>query len=328
MLNLERLRALHAVATHGSLNAAADALNVTPSAVSQQLGKLEEEVGERLLERRGRGIGLTDAATLLSSHAARAFSVLAQAEAELDARRSAVAGRLTVAAFATAARGLATAALQQLGAAHPALEVTLHEMEPGESVPLLARGTVDLVVAQDWANAPLALPEGLHKAPLLDDVADIALPRRHRLAGRTTIALEDLAGEPWITWPSGSICHDWLMHTLRQHGHDPQVRHTALEHATQLALVAAGMGAAVLPRLGRGPVPAGVRMVGVSPTLHRHVYAIWRADASRRTAITAGVKALTVVASSLQLGPGGARRAGTPQRLRAVEKRRGQRRLD
>ncbi len=201
MLNLERLRALHAVATHGSLNAAANALNVTPSAVSQQIGKLEEEVGERLLERRGRGIGLTDAAALLSERAARALSVLAEAEAELDARRAAVAGRLSVAAFATAARGLAPAALQRLRQAHPALDVSLHEMEPGDSVPLLARGGVDLVVVQDWANAPLALPGGLHKAPLLDDVADIALPRGHRLAGRATIALDELAGEPWITWP-------------------------------------------------------------------------------------------------------------------------------
>lgn len=311
MLNLERLRALHAVATHGSLNAAANALNVTPSAVSQQIGKLEEEVGERLLERRGRGIGLTDAAALLSERAGRALSVLAEAEAELDARRAEVAGRLSVAAFATAARGLAPAALQRLRQAHPALDVSLHEMEPGDSVPLLARGGVDLVVVQDWANAPLALPGGLHKAPLLDDVADIALPRGHRLAGRATIALDELAGEPWITWPLGSICHDWLMHTLRRHGHDPQVRHTALEYATQLALVAAGLGAAVLPRLGRGALPAGVRVVPVTPALRRHVYAIWRADASRRTAITAALEAFGLAAGRAE-SPGprsaGARR--------------------
>jgi DNA-binding transcriptional LysR family regulator len=173
-------------------------------------------------------------------------------------------------------------------------------MEPGDSIPELERGSLDLVVAQDWAGAPLALPEGLAKAPLLDDVADIALPRGHRLAGRTSIALEDLAGEPWITWPLGSICHDWLRQTLRRHGHDPLVRHTASEYATQLALVAAGLGAAVLPRLGRGPVPAGVRVVGVRPALHRHVYAIWRADATRRTAITAAVAAFTLEATALR----------------------------
>jgi DNA-binding transcriptional LysR family regulator len=299
MLSLERLRTLHAVATHGSLIAAAEALNVTTSAVSQALSKLEEEVGERLLERRGRGVGLTDAATLLSAHAARALSTLAEAEAELDARRGQVAGQLTLGVFATAARGLAPDVLRRMQQAHPDLQVTLHELEPKDSLPLLERGDMDLVVAQDWVNAPLALPAGLVKAPLLDDVADIALPRRHRLAGRKTIALDDLAGEPWITWPLGSICHDWLMQTLRRHGHDPVVRHTAFEYATQLALVAAGLGLAVLPRLGRGPVPRGVRVMGVTPTLHRHVYAIWRADASRRTAITATVEAFRLAAATL-----------------------------
>jgi DNA-binding transcriptional LysR family regulator len=325
MLNLDRLRTLHAVATHGSLIAAAQSLNVSTSAVSQALSKLEDEVGEPLLERRGRSVGLTDAATLLSEHAARALSMLAEAEAELDARRGLVAGQLTVGAFATAARGLAPAVLRRMELAHPDLQVTLHELEPSDSIPLLERGGVDLVVAQDWVNAPLALPEGLVKAPLLDDVADIALPRRHRLARRTTIALDDLAGEPWITWPLGSICHDWLMQTLRRHGHDPRVRHTALEYATQLALVAAGQGAAVLPRLGRGSLPAGVRVVGVTPTLHRHVYAIWRADASRRTAIRAAVDEFTAVARHLAEGtPRSAdpsRPSDTPRKRASASKR-------
>src|SRR5262249_12161488 len=152
------------------------------------LAKLEDEVGERLLERRGRGVTLTDAATLLASHAARALSVLSEAEAELDARRTAVSGPLTIAAFATAARGLAPAALHGLAEAHPALAVALHEIEPADSVPLLMRGAVDLALAQDWANAPLALPEGLSRAPLLDDIADIALPEDHHLAKRSTVS--------------------------------------------------------------------------------------------------------------------------------------------
>jgi DNA-binding transcriptional LysR family regulator len=314
MMNFERLRTLHAVATHGSLNAAAQVLNVSPSAVSQQLARLEEEVGERLLEKRGRGIGLTDAASLLAAHTAKALSVLTQAEAELDARRAAVAGQLTIASFATAARGLAPQSLRRLNDAHPALSVALHEMEPHEALALLVRGDVDLVIAQDWANAPLALPDGLAKAPLLDDVADIALPATHRLAARETIALADLAGEPWISWPQGSICHDWLLHTLRTAGREPVIRHTAAEGATQLALVGAGLGAAVVPRLGRGPVPDGVRIVGVTPALHRHVYAIWRVDATRRVSIGAAVEALTAEAAALGARAGSATRSKARKR--------------
>jgi DNA-binding transcriptional LysR family regulator len=300
MLNLERLRALHTVANRGSVSAAAQALHVTNSAISQQLAKLEEEVGQTLLERNGRGVRLTDAATLLVSHTARVLSALELAEAELDAHRSAVAGRLTIAAFPTAVRGLAPRALQRLTTQHPQLEVVLREQEPQESIPLLVKGDVDLVIAQDWANAPLALPEGLSRAPLLEDLADVALPKTHPLAKRASLSLTELAGARWISWHPGTICHDWLVHTLRSLGHEPTVTHTAAEHGTQLALVAAGLGVAVIPRLGREPVPSTVRIVRVKPALERYVYALWRTGTSRRHAVRAGVAAFELSATKGQ----------------------------
>jgi molybdate transport repressor ModE-like protein len=290
MLNMDRLRALHAIAAHGSINAAADTLHVTPSAISQQLSKLEDEVGQQLLERRGRGVRLTHAATLLVAHAHRVMSVLEQAEAELDAHRDAVAGQLTISAFPTAARGLAPQAIALLVAKHPQLRITSREIEPREAIAMLVRRDLDVAIAQDWFDAPLTLPDRLMKAPLLDDIVDVALPRNHRLAHGPVVKLDDLAQDPWITWEAGH-CHDWLLHTLRSRGHEPTIAHTAAEHATQMAFVAAGLGAAVIPRLGRDTVPRGVRVLPISPTLHRHVYAVWRADATRRTAIRAAVQA-------------------------------------
>ncbi|MBL0939314.1 MAG: LysR family transcriptional regulator [Gemmatimonadaceae bacterium] len=292
MINLERLRSLHAIGAYGSLHAAADALNVTPSAISQQIAKLEREVGETLLERRGRGVMLTDAGQVLSGHAERAFSVLRQAEAELDARRSVVAGELRIGAFATAIRGLAPIALPALNADHPQLRVRLQEMEPNDAIMLVERGDIDLALAQDWSNRPLGVPDGLERAPVYDDVADIALPCEHPLANAESVTLSDLADDDWISWREGTICHDWLMSTLRGQGREPRVQHFAHEYATQLSLVGAGLGAAVLPRLGRGVVPDTVRVVPVVPALTRHVYAVWRADAARRTAILAAIAAL------------------------------------
>jgi len=297
MLNLDRLRALHAVADRGSLVAAAEALHVTNSAISQQLAKLEDEIGQPLLERNGRGVRLTDAAMVLVAHTVRALSVLEQAEAEIDLQRTELVGRLSIAAFPTAMRGLAPVAVNHIRAAHPKLDVVVHEQEPHESIPLLARGDLDLLIAQDWANQPLALPDGLSRAPLMDDVADVALPAGHRLAGQRAVALEALADQRWIVWQPGTVCHDWLMHTLRTQGYEPIVAHTAGEHATQLALVAAGLGAAVIPRLGRGRVPDGVRMVPVQPSLHRHIYALWRTETSRRRAVQAAVAAFQISAS-------------------------------
>ncbi len=292
MLDLDRLRALSAVATYGSVSAAADVLHVTTSAVSQQMAKLERETGQKLLERNGRGVRLTDAAALLAGHAERILAMVEEAESDLEAQRGAVVGALTIAAFPTAARGLLPRALRDLAREHPRLRVCLREQEPHAAVPLTVRGEIDLGIVQDWFNVPLAIPDGLVKAPLAEDVVDVALPSGHPLAGRDVIDLGELHDEAWIAQSPGAICRDWLVHTLRSAGLEPRIAHTADEYATQLALVAVGLGAALVPRLGRCDVPDDVRVIPVRPALTRHIYAIWRAEAARRPAIRAAVTAL------------------------------------
>ncbi|WP_225850565.1 LysR family transcriptional regulator [Streptomyces sp. HPF1205] len=292
MLSLERLRILHAIDTYGSVSAAADVLSVTTSAVSQQMAKLERETGQPLLVRNGRGVRLTDAGRLLSGHAERILSLVEVAHADLEAHRGAAVGELRAAAFPTAVRGLFPAALHELREGHPGLRTVVHELEPGESLARLARGDIDLAVVLDWYNKPLSLPGGLAKMALFDDVVDIALPAGHRLEGRPEVELDELADEDWITWPDGGFCHEWLMFTLRGKGIEPRIAHHAEEHATVLALVGAGLGVAVMPRLGRDPMPAGVRITPVRDTMRRHVYAVWREDADRRPAIRVAVEAL------------------------------------
>jgi DNA-binding transcriptional LysR family regulator len=300
MINLERLRVLRSVAEHGSVQAAAVALHISASAVSQQIAKLEREVRHPLLEPNGRGIRLTDAALHLSERTAGVLASMEELEAGLDGFRNEVAGPVRISAFATAARGIVPELLVHLKARHPALEPSLVEQEPTEALPMLGRGDVDIVVAQDWFNAPLVLPAGLDRVELFDDVADVALPLAHRLARRRRLRLEDLVNENWITWPPGSICHDWLLHTYRTMGHEPRIVHTAAEHATQLALVAAGFGPAVMPRLGRGEVPSGITIVPVTPTLRRHVFAAWRSTTARRTNTFAVRDALVLRSKSRQ----------------------------
>ncbi|GAB3205844.1 LysR family transcriptional regulator [Marinactinospora endophytica] len=292
MLNVERMRVLHAIAVNGSLNRAAEELHVTSSAVSQQLAKLEREVGQPLVERNGRGIRLTEAAEILVEHASQILSLVRRAEADLEAHRDEVGGHLVLSAIATAARGLAPTALVLLRELHPGLRVELREQEPDESVPAVARGESDMAIVVDWTGAPIPLPGAMAKAPLMEDVADIALPAGHSLAHRDLVDFDEVAGERWISWTRGSICDDWLHGMLRARGVEPDIAHSVEEHQTKLAMIAAGLGAAVMPRLGRGPVPEGVRLVPVQPALVRQVYVFWRADAGRRPAIRATVRAL------------------------------------
>lgn len=297
MLDLAQLQALHSVAQTGSLSAAGANLRVTTSAISQRLGKLERELGQPLLERSGRGVRLTEAATLLVGLADRILSLVDEAESALEGYCGAVAGKLSIAAFSTAARGLLPYVLKALRNEYQNLQVTLSESEPDACIPLTARGDVDVSVIQEWCNAPLEVPGSLDRVELFEDVADLAVPASHRLAGRTMVDFAELTDEEWVTWPPGSVCHNWLVRTLQDQGIEPRIVHTAAEYATQLTLVAEGFGVAVIPRLGRDVLPFGVSIVNVQPELSRRVYAVWRPESAPRPAVQAAIRALVTAAA-------------------------------
>ncbi|MBK3579912.1 LysR family transcriptional regulator, partial [Streptomyces sp. MBT65] len=277
----------------------AEVVTCSASAVSQQMSKLEREVGQQLLAKNGRGVRLTDAGRLLAEHAGRILSQVELAQADLEAQRGQVVGELRLSAFPTAARGLFPTALAALRAQHPALRVRSTEQEPERGIAGVVRGDLDLAVVLDWYNKPMPLPDGLVKAPILDDPADVAMPAGHRLAGREEVDLGEFADDEWITWAEGEFCHEWLMFTLRSRSIEPIIGHRAAETHTQLGLVAAALGVCVVPRLGRNPMPAGVVTVPLKQRVRRHVYVVWRADADRRPSIRAAVKALQTAAETV-----------------------------
>ncbi|KUJ69230.1 LysR family transcriptional regulator [Streptomyces albus subsp. albus] len=292
MLDLSRLRALHAVAEHGSVSAAAVALGYTPSAVSQQIAKLERETRTTLLERQGRGVALTDAARQLAETARQLLAIVERAETALEERRGLPTGRLVIGAFASAARGLMPSVLAELARCHESLDARLVEVDPHLSPDLVARGVIDLAIAHDWDIAPLPAPEGARRAVIGDDPSDVLVPVGHPLADRTTLVRADLARQRWICQPSGSVCHDWLVRTLRACGQEPDLAYQVAEYQSQIALVRAGLGIALVPRLGRGPLPDGVLAIPLEPTPVRRLYALWRPGAARRPAITETVRVL------------------------------------
>ena len=118
MLNVSRLRLLHAVARLGSLTAAANELNYSTSAVSQQISLLEREAGTPLLERHPRGVRLTEPGRVLAEHAGRIVAELRTAEAALTAVNRGQAGRLRFSSFLTANAVLMPRAVAEIGRAH------------------------------------------------------------------------------------------------------------------------------------------------------------------------------------------------------------------
>lgn len=287
-MDLGRLKALHAVATYGTVLAASEALHCTPSAVSQQLAKLDRETGTRLLERSGRGLRLTDAGRLLADHAARVLDAVDEARSALAAYHEEVMGEIGVAAFATACRGLLPGALAALTREHPGLTARVVEMNPYEAIDALGRGRVEVAVLDDWPEVGLDLPAGLAHTVLGDDRADLIVPSGHRLAGIGPIPLAQAAGERWIGSTPGTICHEWLLRVL------PGVRPQLLvgEFETQQTFVAAGLGVALVPRLARLRTLPGTVVVPVIPPPTRRVMVAWRKSTEVRPALGATVAAL------------------------------------
>lgn len=298
MLNVERLRALCAVADHGSIAAAADALLVTPSGISQQLGKLEREAGVALLEREGRGVRLTDAGALLARRGHEVLSLLARAESEVAALHGDVVGALRLGAFVSASRVALPEAITRLRTEHPHLAVTLAEGEAEALIPQVMRRAMDVAVVDSWSTLPLHIPPDAMFTVLHRDIADVALPADHPLARLERVPLAKLDGLAWAAWNEGTGFHDWLVQTLRVNGVDPRIDFKVAEFATHLEFVDRGLAAALIPRLAQVSTPPGVRIVRTTPTLHRDVMALWRADNDRPT-VQAGVAALREVFAGL-----------------------------
>ncbi|MDN7120676.1 LysR family transcriptional regulator [Nocardioides sp. ChNu-153] len=293
MIDLAALASLRAVDHHGSVVAAADALGYTPSAVSQQVKRLERQAGLDLLERVGRGVVLTRAGRQLVSDGAALLAELERIEADLHAGSGAVVGRLRVTAFSTAVRGLVAPAARALLDAHPGLVLALTEEEPWDTVDLVARGQVDVGVAHSWGDVPLAVPEHVATHEVGRDAADVVLPVDHPLAGRGSVTAAALVGEPWIATPPGTICREWLERMHDGTGARPRIAHQSREFDSHLALVAAGLGIALVPRLGRAALGPGLTTLEVSdPEPTRSVLALHRRTQGSSPAVAATLAAL------------------------------------
>lgn len=276
MLSVERLRALAAVAQYGSIVAAARTLHMTPSAVSQQLGKLEREAGHRLLEPQGRTVRLTHAGRMLSEHAVRVLGQLAEAESDLADLHHDVLGALRLGAVGSAVRELLPDALATLTRRHPRLSPSLRDGEVIHLLPRLLDDALDLLVVESWSNRPLNLPAGLSRALLISERVDVALPEGHPRAGEHTVDLGGLADERWTSCPPGTEPYEALVQALRGQGIEPRVPYWLAEFPSQLSLVSHGLAVALIPTMGRRPAQAGVCFVSPSQEIRREIHAVWR----------------------------------------------------
>ncbi|MET0928271.1 MAG: LysR family transcriptional regulator [Aeromicrobium sp.] len=281
MIDLGALRALIAVRDHGSIVAAASALDFTPSAISQQIKKLERQSRSPMLERVGRSVILTERGRLLAERGTTLLSDLEQVENIAVGGDEELRGSLRIASFSTASRGIVAPLLARLRTSAPDLEVTVVESDPRETVTLIERGGADLAVVHDWNTIPLDISSTLERHQLFVDVADVLLPWDHPLllSPRESLSPVDLLTERWVATPAGTICHEWLVHMFAMHGERPDIRYFDGSYSTHVAMVEHGAAVALVPRLGRESLPPRVRAIPVvDPTPQRRVSSLWRAS--------------------------------------------------
>ncbi len=273
MIDLEGLVSLRAVAAYGSVVAAAEVLGYTPSAVSQQVKRLERQLGVPLLERVGRGVVLTGRGRRLAEDGGRVLAEVETLETGLQHGDDPAAGRLRLTAFSTAVRGIVAPALGALRRTHPDLRVALHEEEPWHTLDLVTGGHTDLGLVHSWGDVPLDVPDALVATAVHHDEADVIVPADHPLAGRDRVTPADLREEAWVATPQGTICRQWLHRMYVGTGRTPRIAHVSLEYESHLALVEAGLGIALVPRLGRARLSGSLRArAGERPgaDAHRH----------------------------------------------------------
>jgi DNA-binding transcriptional LysR family regulator len=251
MFDARLLSVFREVATRGSFSDAATALSFTQPAISQQIARLERQLGTRLLARDARGVTLTPAGEVLLRHAEAVLEQLRQAEAEVQTVAGVERPRLRVGAFPSAAASIMPPALAELRAAHPAAEVSMRVIEAPEALDALRTGELDLAMVLDSELLPLDLAAGIEAMPVLEDPLFVALPYSHRLAGRSTVALADLRDEEWMVCGVGGTCQDSnvLLRACRDADFAPRVTFESDDYAAIQGMVASGMGVALIPSL-------------------------------------------------------------------------------
>lgn len=271
MLDPHRLRVFRAVVSSGSVQAAADNLGLTSSAVSQHLSALARETGLVLFQRQGRGITPTPAGLELAAQSEEAMSQWGRLDSVVTDLREGRSGRLVVGYFASAGSAWMPNLVKRLTFEQPDLTVDLVLTEVTNR-----NVTPDIDIVLDPPDG--GGRSGYRHVPLSSDPFVAVVPSDHELATSRVVSLADLRGETWVSNDlTGSLGHRIVVSTCAAAGFTPRFTVQAQEHYSAIQFVAAGVGISVMPRLAARALPSEVTRLRISdPTPVREIAALVR----------------------------------------------------
>lgn len=282
------------VAECGTVTGAAEQLHYTPSAVSQQLRTLARDLGVELVVQDGRRLRLTPAARTLLTHTDELFARWEEVRGQVAASAGDDGGELRLCGFSTAAAALLPPVAARVTAQRPGCRVQIIEADPRECFDLLLADRADVAVVVATPGLPSSADPRFEQRLLAEDPLDLLVPDTHPLAGRAAVALADLVDEPWIMDRPGRVYHQLLQTACASAGFTPVVAHHASEWDTGAALVGAGLGIALIPRLAHLPMGYPVTRIplGGDPTPTRHLLTGIRRGSADHPVVALALEAL------------------------------------
>lgn len=304
MVDLRLLQTFRVLHSEGTVTAAARALHLSPSAVSQQLRQLSQQVGAELLQQEGRRLRLTPAGEVLLRHADVLRAQWERARAELVAHDEALHRTVRVDGFTTCIGSLLAPAARALRDAPTPVTARIWESDTRDSYQRLLADQTDIAVLVPLPESPAADDPRFDQQPLLDDYLDLVVPRTHPLAGRERVELAAVAAEDWIS-PHHDQDRLIQVHCAAA-GFAPRMVHHSDEWPAVLSLVGHGLGVCLVPRLmllAHHPDVVRIALRGTPPPFRRVLTCV-REGSRRQAAVAEGLAALRASAAALTQGAG------------------------
>lgn len=297
-MDLGRLRTLRELSKRQTMAAVAEALLISPSAVSQQIALLEQETETQLIERRGRGVRLTAAGQKLLIHAERIIMEIEAAKTDLAEMKKIIAGEIRLAAFPSVAAVLVPPTIVSLKTKHPQLVVKFEELEPTESLDGLRAWQIDAALIDD-INIPAGdLDLNFETVPVIEDVFHVMLAKSHPLARRASLPLKELRDEQWVidTASPASAYTNMITGQCRKAGFEPMIAAHCHGFEVAQALTKAGCAVSIIPGLRASHIAGGIAVRKLQPEIRRKIALATRKGEQRQPGLKALVEEIRAAA--------------------------------
>lgn len=298
-MDFARLRTLRELSMRKTMAAVSEALLISPSAVSQQIALLENDVGVELVERRGRGVRLTPAGERLVEHASRVIGILEEAKTDLAEIKRTIAGELRISAFPSVAAALIPPVIKALSDRYPALFPTFEEMEPTESVAALRAWQTDVAIVDDLTTSVGQSEAPVESLHLLDDRLQVLLPPDHPAADQPYVFIAQLSQERWAIDTRSSTYSNVIVSACREAGFEPALNGRCNSFEVVRALVEAGCSISINPALRGRDYMGRLILKEIRPVITRRIFVAFRKGEMRNPAIAACIAELRAVAEQI-----------------------------